>query len=133
LNRQRGFVAIEFVVAVAMLLVPVVMLVAAVPTWVERRHAATVAAREAARAASESFPADLAGGAEIATVVAGNYGVGPDEIEVHIVTDGTRGGQVTAFVTVTLPALAVPFGGGIGEWHVTTSYALRTDDYRSRT
>jgi NADH:ubiquinone oxidoreductase subunit H len=47
----RGFVAIEWVAAVALLLLPVVVLVATLPSWAERRHAATVAAREAATAA----------------------------------------------------------------------------------
>ena len=42
-RSERGFVAIEFALAVGLLLLPVVMLVAALPSWVEREHAATVA------------------------------------------------------------------------------------------
>lgn len=132
-RRDHGFVATEFVAGVALLLVPVLMLVAALPTWVERRHAATVAAREAARAATETFPADAARGRAVAELVAANYGVDPDDVTVQIDSADVRGGQVVARVTVVMPALAVPFGGGVGEWHLTTTYALRVDDYRART
>jgi Flp pilus assembly protein TadG len=133
MRRERGFVAIEFVLAAALLLLPVVMLVAATPRWVERRHAATVAAREAARVAAESFPADERAGEQAAVAVAANYGVAPSEIDVHVVAEAVRGGQVRATVTVRLPALAIPFGGGIGAWHLTTSHSVRIDDYRSLT
>ena len=44
LGQQRGFIAIEWVAAIAMLLLPAVVLVATLPTWAERRHAASVAA-----------------------------------------------------------------------------------------
>ncbi len=132
-RTSGGFVATEFVAGVALLLVPVLMLVAALPTWVERRHAATVAAREAARAATETFPADAARGRAVAEVVAANYGIDPDDVTVEVDSADVRGGQVVARVTVALPALAVPFGGGVGQWHLTTTYALRVDDYRSRT
>ena len=57
IDEEHGFVAIEWVAAVAMLLLPVVVLVATLPTWAERRHAATVAAREAARDLQQHWPA----------------------------------------------------------------------------
>ena len=48
-RSQQGLVAIEWVAALALLLLPIVVLVATLPEWAERRHAATVAAREATR------------------------------------------------------------------------------------
>jgi hypothetical protein len=132
-KRERGFVATEFVISVALLLIPVVMLVAAIPQWVERRHVATVTAREAAGYASESFPADVSGADEIATVVAANYGVEPSDIVVELFDDGVRGGQVRARVTIVMPALVVPFVGRVGRWRYSTEYSVRIDDFRSRT
>ncbi len=132
-RRQHGFVAIEFVVAIAVLLVPVVLMVAAVPSWIERRHAATVAAREAAIYAAESFPTDVRNADDVAIVVAANYGIPPDEIDVRLRTDDARGGQVTARVTIDMPAIVVPFVGRVGRWTYTLDYSIRIDDYRSRT
>jgi|CXWL01.1.fsa_nt_gi Tfp pilus assembly protein PilE len=133
MRRERGFVAIEFVVAVAMLLIPVMMLVAAIPQWVERRHVATVAAREAAAYASESFPVNAVGAADVATVVAANYGIPQSDIDVRVIDEDVRGGQVKARVTILMPALVIPFVGRVGRWHYTTDYSVRIDDYRSRT
>ena len=56
-SATSGFIAIEWVAAIAMLLLPAVVLVATLPTWAERRHAATVAAREAARDLQQRWPA----------------------------------------------------------------------------
>ena len=55
-RSESGFVAIEWVAAIAMLLLPIVVLVATMPGWAERRHAATVAAREAARDLVDNWP-----------------------------------------------------------------------------
>src|SRR4051812_26146920 len=63
-GNDRGFVAIEWVAAVAMLLLPAVVLVGALPTWAERRHAATVAARGAAGDLQLQWPAGDEGEAE---------------------------------------------------------------------
>ena len=61
MNRRHdpsGFVAIELVLAIGLLLFPVVLLVASLPQWSERQHAAIVAAREAARVAAQEWPVD---------------------------------------------------------------------------
>jgi hypothetical protein len=132
-DRAGGFVATEFVVGIALLLVPVTLLAASIPTWVERRHAATVAARDATVLAAETFPAGRDTGAAVAEIVAANYGIHPDDITVRLFDDGTRGGQVRAVVTIAMPALTVPLIGSVGRWTLTTTYALRIDDYRGRT
>ena len=59
-----GFVAIEWVAAVAFLLLPVVVLVATMPVWAERKNAATIAAADAARLLVADWPrADVAAAA----------------------------------------------------------------------
>jgi hypothetical protein len=133
IRRAGGFVAIEFVAGVALLLVPCLLLVAAVPVWSEREHAATVAAREAARYAAEHWPADTTDAATaIAQLEAVNLGVPISDIAVQLDVDDWRGGQARVRVTVVMPAVVVPGIGRRGAWHWTATATLRIDDYRSR-
>ena len=132
-HASSGFVATEFVVGIALLLVPITLLVASTPTWIERRHAATITAREAANLAAETFPADTGSGAAVGEIIAANYGIDPDDITVRVFDDGTRGGQVRAVVTIRMPALTIPLIGRVGSWTLATTHAVRIDDYRSRT
>ena len=84
MNRRHdpsGFVAIELVLAIGLLLFPVVLLVASLPQWSERQHAAIVAAREAARVAAQEWPADGGVDAErVAREVATTYGIAPGDL-----------------------------------------------------
>jgi hypothetical protein len=126
-------VAIELALAVGLLLLPVVLLVASLPAWVERRHAAGVAAREAATAAAIAYPGDGrdAGRASAIEAVA-NYGLTADDVTVEFERfDLRRGGTVRARVTIAMPAVVVPGIGTVGgfEWSVT--HSRRIDDYRS--
>jgi hypothetical protein len=128
-----AFVAIEFVAGVAFLLLPVLLLVTALPRWSERQHAAVVAAREAARVAIAQWPNDASRAADAAArEVASNYGVPTSDLSVSLASDDARGGQVRATVTIVMPALVVPLMGRVSSFRWTTSYALRVDDYRSR-
>jgi hypothetical protein len=130
---ERGFVAIEFVAAVAFLLLPIVVLVATVPIWAERRHAATVAAREAARELVDAWPnANPADAVDIAERVAADHGVGSADVVVRVPSaGGDRGSYVRVEVVVRMPAIAV-MGMHAGAWHYTAVALRRVDDYRSR-
>lgn len=129
----RGFVAIELVLAIGLLLFPVVLLVASLPQWSERQHAAIVAAREAARVAGEAWPADGALEAErVAREVVATYGIADRDVTVTVSPPPGRGGLVTATVTVRMPALAVPLLASVGAWSWTARESVRIDDYRSR-
>ena len=131
--RCDGFVAVELVAAIALLLVPTIVLVASVPVWSERRHTATVVAREAARAAAAGWPSPA--GSDVDSVVASvaaDYGVSRADLAVSVDVDSARGGQAAAHVTVVMPALHLPLIGDAGAWHWSTTYAVRIDDYRSR-
>lgn len=132
-GRRAGFVAVELVSAVALLLVPTLVLVASVPVWSERRHAATVIAREAARAAALGWPSPPGGEVDaVIASVAADYGVPISDVAASVALDATRAGQAVARVTIVMPALHLPLIGDAGAWHWSTSYALRIDDYRSR-
>jgi hypothetical protein len=131
---EDGFVAIEWVAAVALLLLPVVVLVATLPAWAERRHTASLAAREATRILVRDWPAADPRAAEmVATRVAIDHGVDADDIDVRVVdATAARGGVVKVVVRMRMPALAVPGGPTVEGWVYTTSSIRRIDDYRSR-
>ena len=124
--------AIEFVGAIAVLLLPVVMLVAVLPRWSEREHTATVIARELARSAARAWPNRDAAASGIVDEVSANLGVAPTDVRWSVVADANRGGQILATVVIVMPALAVPGIGTAGTWKWTTTASVRIDDYRSR-
>ena len=128
-----GHAAIELVASVGLLLLPVVLLVASLPTWSERRHVAIVAAREASVIAALGFPSDVSREAEaLAAATASAHGVRAEDIRVEVTSDIRRGGSVSATVTVRMPAISVPGAGGVGAWTWSTTHTRRIDDYRSR-
>jgi len=131
-RKNSGFVAIEFVAAIALLLLPIVVLVATLPVWAERRHAATVAAREAARAWVDAWPRDnVADAAHVAREVAGDHGVAAADVVTKVSGGVTRGDTVRVEVDVAMPAISV-LGMAAGAWHYTAVESRRIDDYRSR-
>ena len=133
-RRESGFIAIEWVAAVAMLLLPAVVLVATLPTWAERRHAATVAAREAVRDLQLRWPAANLGEAElVAKYVAADHGIAASDVSVHVLAVGVNpGDQIQVEVDVRMPAIAVPGLTRVGAWTYSTVASVRVDDYRSR-
>jgi hypothetical protein len=132
--RENGFVAIEWVAAIAMLLLPAVAIVASLPTWTERKHAATVAAREAARDLQRTWPAgDVAEAELVAKYVAADHGIAPSDVSVRVLDAGANpGDQIRVEVRVAMPAIAVPGAQQIDGWTYAATASLRVDDYRSR-
>jgi hypothetical protein len=131
---ERGFVAIEWVAAVTLLLIPAVVLVASLPTWAERRHAATVAAREAARDLQQHWPAASLDEAElVAKYVTADHGIPPADVTVRVLEPGINpGDQVRVEVDVIMPAIALPGVRQVAGWTYAATASLRIDDYRSR-
>src|SRR5690348_16624998 len=85
MRRAAGFVAIEWVAAVTLLLLPAVVLGGSLPRWAERRHAATVAAREAVRELGRDWPhVDVARAELVARYVAADHGVDASDLTVRI-------------------------------------------------
>src|SRR5690349_16392626 len=100
-----GFVAIEWVAAIALLLLPVVALVGTLPTWAERSHAAAVAAREAARELEQRWPGgDPAAATLVATYVAVDHGIAQTDVSVRVLSTGSAPGeQIRVEVSVRMP------------------------------
>lgn len=131
-RAAKGQAAIELVASVGLLLLPVVLLVASLPTWSERRHVAIAAAREASVVAANGYPRDVGSEAEaIAVAIASAYGVPEGDIDVHVTADRRRGGSVAATVTVRMPAISIPGAGSVGAWTWRTTHTRRIDAYRS--
>ncbi|MDZ4826220.1 MAG: hypothetical protein SGJ13_07110 [Actinomycetota bacterium] len=132
-ERAAGFVVAEWVFAVALLLFPVVLLVGSLPSWVERRHAATVAAREAAATIIRDIPdADVERATFVAKAVAANHGVDPEDVSVDVSGGIDRGDIVTVAVHVQMPAIALPGADALASWTYTATQHRRVDDYFSR-
>lgn len=125
--------AIEWVAAIAMLLLPMVVLVATLPQWAERKHTATVAAREAARDLVANWPnGNAAAAVLVAEDVAADHGVDAADLDVRVRSVGeARGSQVEVEVEITMPALGVG-RMSVGAWHYTARSTRRVDDFRSR-
>src|SRR5689334_22219211 len=102
-DRSAGFVAIEWVAAIALLLLPVVVLVSTMPEWAERKHTATVAAREAARDLVSNWPnGNPAAAVLVAQEVAADHGVDAADVEVRVPSVGqARGSNVEVDVVIT--------------------------------
>jgi hypothetical protein len=129
---EDGFVATEWVAAVALLLLPVVVLAATLPSWAERAHAATVAAREAARTVVDEWPSPAAADARrTAQDVGRDHGIDPGDLDVRVAPDDPpRGSDVRVDVWVRMPAVSVA-GIHVGAWRYHAVAIRRIDDYRS--
>jgi hypothetical protein len=132
-SSESGFVAVEWVAAVALLLLPMVVLVASMPGWAERRNAATIAAREAARDLANKWPnGNVASAVLVAQDVAADHGIAASDIDVRVVNLGqVRGDEAEVDVDVRMPAIGVD-GMSAGAWHYTARATRRIDDFRSR-
>ncbi|MDE0606730.1 MAG: hypothetical protein OXH78_06215 [Acidimicrobiaceae bacterium] len=104
---------------------------------VDAKLAVTSAAREAARAYSESDDepsARFAASARASETLAA-YGRGGSRavVNVPILSDFRRCARVTITVSYEVPAIAVPFIGGFGSsQQVTSSFTELVDPYRDR-
>jgi hypothetical protein len=138
-DGERGSVAIEWVMGLGVLVLPIAMMVAVFPTWVERTSMARVAAQEAARvgALAETVTDGMSAGAAMAYQVAANHDVRADDLAVTVVIpsdahgDPQRDGVVSATVTVRIPVTAIPLIADTGGISWSVSHHERIDRYRS--
>lgn len=144
-----GYVTLELVLGVGLLLLPTAILVLSFPTWVERQSLARVAAREAARTAVLAVDArqGLVEAEWVVATTARNHGVPAGQVSVCFavhelgrpspldctgLTALRRGQAVTAYVTVRLPALAFPgLGAALDAIPHTARHTERVDLFRS--
>lgn len=127
---------ITMALAVGLILIPVIVIVLVLPTWSERISDARTAARNAARSLATAINWDAGVNAADQTVqeIAVNNGLKPSDIQWTPSCSATpcltRGGTVTATVTVTIPATRFPGIGTFGATHFTTSSTQRVDQFR---
>jgi hypothetical protein len=137
-SREAGFGTLEFVVGVALLLIPVMLLVLQIPRWLEYQDFARSAAAEASRACAN---ADTAAAGQIratalVTAMAPNYGIRTADASRVLAVTCTGapepGATVVATVRIEAPALVFP-GFGRGTYHATwtVSHSEVVDPYRS--
>lgn len=143
-SGEGGGVPVEFAAAAGVLLLPIAILVLSLPTWLELRTVASVAAQEAAREAVLADTADaatVAGRAMVATIAV-NHGLDRGALALCYAADGDpcaervasleRGDAVTTRVTVDLPALNFPLlGAALHAVPYTASHTEHVDRYRS--
>lgn len=124
-RSESGYAALELVLGIGLILMPVALLVLSLPGWVERTSLARTAAREAARmvvtADDPTNALELA--ATLVERIAENHGVRAEDVgtcvSVHAAGTAppstctgpamiTRTDAVTVHVSVRLPALLLP-------------------------
>lgn len=133
---QRGFAALELVAGTALLLVPVVCTVLALPAWAERRTVGELAARDAVRRVALAGVCDVGGAAAAVRDAAVAGGLEPGDVAVVLdCAPGavlTRDTPVRARVTVLVPALTVPALGSVGAWRTEVTRTLVVDPYAAQ-
>ena len=129
----RGFVVVEFVAGIAVLVLPVALLVLSLPTWAERQSVARVAAREIGRVVARDGRCAASEARRLTRVIAVNHGVAARDVAVMLgCAAGSvlpAGGSVTVAVTVVEPGLRVPGIGRVGQWSFTARHLEPVDRY----
>jgi len=132
---EQGYVAAELALGIGLLLFPVAMLVITLPTWSERQAAGRAIAREAARTVAVGGYCDHAAAGAVGAAMAANLGFDATDLAVDLdCGDGarlTRGSEVTARVTVEMPATRIPGVVSVGAWDWTAVHTEPVDRYRS--
>jgi hypothetical protein len=120
----------ETPLAVCFLLIPVVVLVLMLPGWPERKSIATAAAKEAASLATgaNDFESGAAAAEAAIAEIAANTGY---PMTLALEGEWCRGCEITARVTIEIPAINIPFGPTAVPMPYTFSSTARIDDFRS--
>lgn len=134
MRDERGFVAIEQPIALVLFLFAAAIVLATAVAAVERL---SIADKAASNAVTELVGADsLDAGVEVAysTVarVAANNSLSTERLALTGIDGELRRGETMKVdVTVSMPAVTVPFIGTIEGWSKTIEKKARVDDYRS--
>lgn len=130
-DDQGSSTAVTFLLGLAFIVIPVLVIVLTLPAWEQR----VVDADDAARLAASSLAnadnwSDGVNQAEAAVwqVVAGQ-GLSPDDVAESFAGSLQPGSQVTASVTVTVPLGAVPGLGRVGDLHYTATSTAHVASY----
>ncbi len=129
LRREDGSAPVELVASAALLVLPVVMIVASLPTWMEASAMGRTVATEVARIAAIAVTGH--GRAENMGAVIAEL----DGRQAGVVTDVAQpvyaNGHVSVKVTVEFPAIRLPFiDVGVGNLTRTITHVEAVDVYR---
>lgn len=130
---DRGSVAVVELPLGMLLLVPATLVALTAASWHERATAARAAADEAARAVvlADTWDQGVTDAQALVDEVAANHDLNPGDLTLQLDGDLTRGGSVTAHVTVTMPAASIPLVGDVGSFARTVDHTENVDRYRS--
>jgi len=128
-----GVFVVELAAGIAFLVLPVALLVLALPSWAERQSVARVVAREVGRTVARDGRCYADDARQLAAVVAVNHGLAGDDVSVTLgCVPGAAlpaGGLVVVAATVREPGLRVPGIGRVGDWSFTARHAEPVDRY----
>lgn len=138
-SRDGGFAAAEWVVALGLIMLPMVMLVASIAPWIARQTMAREITQEAARTIvlAENLAAGRVAAEQLADAVLANYGLTSNDfgfvsIRLEPESDSlARGVDVVVEGRVRVPALTIPGIGSIAEVWWNTRHIEHVDDFRS--
>lgn len=146
IRNEDGFVIPEWLLGIAVVIMPVIVIVASIAPWYQRANMATLMAQEAARAMvlADDWQSGVAEAVNVAEEIAANHGfdsgawcVSPAPGCVSILFVGNtpgvlqRGTEISISVEVPIPGVVVPGIGEIAEFQWTQTHTERVDDYRS--
>jgi len=129
-----AYAAVEMVLVLGILLLPLLAGIAQLPRWVDAKSAADLAAQEAARQVvlADSLDEGVAAARLVVATVVDNRGMDVGSVEA-VTFDGdlVRGETVTVTVTLRVPPVVLPgFGPVGGSISLSRSATERVDDYR---
>jgi len=129
---EAGFAPLTMMLGVTLVVIPVLLLVLTIPTWLERSVDARDAAANAARAlatANTWAAGTAAANQTVAELITGD-GLNPNDVEVTYGGSLNPGATVTATVTVELPAGVIPGIGHYGTIRYTATSTQHIDSYK---
>ena len=129
-----AYAAIEMILVLGVILLPLLAGIAQIPRWVDARSTADLAAQEAARqmVLADSWAEGVAAAETVVVTVIDNRGLDVGALE-GVTISGVldRGGTVAVTVTIRVPPVVLPGVGSVGGTILLSrSAAERVDDYR---
>ena len=132
-----AYAAVEMVLVVAFILLPLLAGLAQIPRWVDAKATADLAAQEAARTMvlADSIDDGVAAAQMVVETIVENRGMDVGVLrDVRIEGALVRGGTITVTIVLEVPPVAMPGMGPIGGTiSLSRSASERVDDYREIT
>lgn len=132
-GRIDGSAPLSLVLGLGLLVIPVLLLVLAIPTWearaVDARDAAATAARVLVTA--DSWTDGVGAADRVVSEIAAGDGIASSQLVAEFRGSLVRGSTVTVQVTVLIPATEIPLIGAVGAVHYTATSSELVDQYRS--